>query len=87
MTFALLNMLYNPRSQDAIESDDLQFLEWHKGGRMFHKLAGIDPTQIIDFGAVVKHSWSLVGGNGHVGSGAVIRPNVTIGRSTNIGYN
>ncbi|CAH1426649.1 unnamed protein product [Lactuca virosa] len=54
---------------------------------MFHKLADIDPTQLTDFGAVVHHSWSLVGGNVHVGSGAVIGPNVTIGQSTNIGYN
>ncbi|CAH1448343.1 unnamed protein product [Lactuca virosa] len=73
-------------SEDAFESDDLEFLKWHKGGGMFHKSASIDPTASIDFGAVV-HSGSLVGANVHVGSGAIIGPNVTISRSTKIGYN
>nr|GEY17266.1 probable UDP-3-O-acylglucosamine N-acyltransferase 2, mitochondrial [Tanacetum cinerariifolium] len=53
---------------------------------MFHKSATIDPTALIDFGAVV-HSGSLVAGNVRVGSGTVVGPNVTIGQSTKIGYN
>ncbi|KAI3710433.1 hypothetical protein L2E82_40213 [Cichorium intybus] len=73
-------------SEDDVEKDDHQFMKWHKGGGMFHKSANIDPTALIDFGAVV-HSGSLVGGNVHVGSGTVIGPNVTIGQSTKIGYN
>ncbi|KAD7476892.1 hypothetical protein E3N88_00028 [Mikania micrantha] len=72
---------YNPRVEDVDE-----LLKWHKGGGMFHKSASIDPTALIDFGAVV-HSGSSVGGNVHVGSGTVVGPNVTIGKSTKIGYN
>ena len=52
---------------------------------MFHKSASIDPTALIDFGAIV-HSGSLVGENVHVGSGSIVGPNVTIGQSTKIGY-
>ncbi|XP_076942037.1 putative UDP-3-O-acylglucosamine N-acyltransferase 2, mitochondrial [Bidens hawaiensis] len=73
-------------SEEVDESGHNEFLKWHKGGGMFHKLASIDPTALIDFGAVI-HSGSFVGGNVHVGSGAVVGPNVTIGHSTKIGYN
>ncbi|KAL8245664.1 hypothetical protein R6Q59_006880 [Mikania micrantha] len=70
-----------------IASEDVdELLKWHKGGGIFHKSASIDPTALIDFGAVV-HSGSSVGGNVHVGSGTVVGPNVTIGKSTKIGYN
>lgn len=41
------------------EREEREFLRWHKGGGMFHKSARIDPTALIDFGAVV-HSGSLV---------------------------
>ncbi|KAJ9566205.1 hypothetical protein OSB04_002171 [Centaurea solstitialis] len=74
------------RLEDEIERDRLEFLKWEKGGGMFHQSASIDPTALIDFGAVV-HSGSLVGGNVLVGSGSVVGPNVTIGQSTKIGYN
>ncbi|XP_076948829.1 putative UDP-3-O-acylglucosamine N-acyltransferase 2, mitochondrial isoform X2 [Bidens hawaiensis] len=73
-------------SEDVDESGHNEFLKWHKGGGMFHKSARIDPTALIDFGAVV-HSGSFVGGNVHVGSGAVVGPDVKIGHSTTIGYN
>ncbi|XP_071714127.1 probable UDP-3-O-acylglucosamine N-acyltransferase 2, mitochondrial [Rutidosis leptorrhynchoides] len=73
-------------SDREVASDYHEFLQWHKGGGMFHKLARIDPTACIDFGAIV-HAGSIVGGDVHVSSGAVVGPNVTIGPSTKIGYN
>lgn len=53
---------------------------------MFHKSACIDPTALVELGAVI-HSRSLVGANVHIGSGAIIGPDVILGQSTNIGYN
>ncbi|KVH97394.1 Bacterial transferase hexapeptide repeat-containing protein [Cynara cardunculus var. scolymus] len=78
LTGQIVSDAYSPRLEDAVERDHHEFLKWHKGGGMFHKSASIDPTALIDFGAVV-HSGSLVGGNVHVGSGAVVGPNVAIG--------
>ncbi|XP_024988374.1 probable UDP-3-O-acylglucosamine N-acyltransferase 2, mitochondrial [Cynara cardunculus var. scolymus] len=86
LTGQIVSDAYSPRLEDAVERDHHEFLKWHKGGGMFHKSASIDPTALIDFGAVV-HSGSLVGGNVHVGSGAVVGPNVAIGQWTKIGYN
>nr|GEW52421.1 probable UDP-3-O-acylglucosamine N-acyltransferase 2, mitochondrial [Tanacetum cinerariifolium] len=68
------------------EREEREFSKWHKGGGMFHESATIDPTALIDFGAIV-HSGSLVAGNVRVGSGTVVGPNVTIGQSTKIGFN
>ncbi|KAF9588760.1 hypothetical protein IFM89_015487 [Coptis chinensis] len=65
---------------------DLGFEKWHNGGGMYHKSANIDPSVLIEVGAVV-HSKSVLGPNVHIGSGAVVGPAVTIGQLTKIGYN
>lgn len=63
-----------------------EFQKWHNGGGTFHKSACIDPTALIEIGAVV-HSKSVLGANVYIGSGAIIGPAVAIGQSTKIGYN
>ncbi|XP_050212594.1 probable UDP-3-O-acylglucosamine N-acyltransferase 2, mitochondrial [Mercurialis annua] len=67
-------------------TNGVEFLRWRNGGGMFHKSADIDPTALVEIGAVV-HSKADVGANVVVGSGAVIGPNVVVGHSTKIGYN
>ncbi|XP_038689948.1 probable UDP-3-O-acylglucosamine N-acyltransferase 2, mitochondrial isoform X2 [Tripterygium wilfordii] len=62
------------------------FTKWRNGGGIFHNSACIDPTVLIEIGAIVQ-SKAIVGANVSVGSGAVIGPDVTIGQSTKIGYN
>ncbi|KAI9198039.1 hypothetical protein LWI28_009035 [Acer negundo] len=62
------------------------FQKWHNGGGTFHQSACIDPTVLIEVGAIV-HSKALLGANVCIGSGAVVGPSVTIGQSTKIGYN
>jgi UDP-3-O-[3-hydroxymyristoyl] glucosamine N-acyltransferase len=63
-----------------------EYSKWNNGGGTFHKSACIDPTVLIEIGAVV-HSKAVLGPNVHVGSGTVVGPEVTIGHSTKIGYN
>ncbi|KAK6917358.1 Hexapeptide repeat [Dillenia turbinata] len=63
-----------------------EYEKWCKGGGMFHKSAHIDPTAVIEIGAVI-HPKSVLGANVYIGSGAVIGPEVRIGPSTKIGYN
>ncbi|KAL5578960.1 hypothetical protein UlMin_011402 [Ulmus minor] len=63
-----------------------EFQRWENGGGTFHNSACIDPTVVIEFGAVV-HPRAVLGANVHIGSGAVVGPSVTIGQSTKIGYN
>ncbi|XP_022777392.1 probable UDP-3-O-acylglucosamine N-acyltransferase 2, mitochondrial isoform X2 [Durio zibethinus] len=73
--------------ENGAEVDDAQeFLKWQNGGGHFHKSSCIDPTVLIEIGAIV-HSKSVLGANVHVGSGTVIGPCVTIGQFTKIGYN
>ncbi|XP_022142366.1 probable UDP-3-O-acylglucosamine N-acyltransferase 2, mitochondrial isoform X2 [Momordica charantia] len=62
------------------------FRTWHNGGGTFHHSACIDPTALIETGAVI-HSKSVIGASVHIGSGSVIGHAVTIGQSTKIGYN
>ncbi|KAL0542894.1 hypothetical protein IC582_017975 [Cucumis melo] len=64
----------------------LGFRTWHNGGGTFHHSASIDPTAVVEIGAVV-HSNSVVGPSVHIGSGSVIGHAVTIGQSTKIGFN
>ncbi|PIA56201.1 hypothetical protein AQUCO_00700510v1 [Aquilegia coerulea] len=64
----------------------LGFEKWDNGGGLVHKSAEIDPTALIEIGAVV-HSKSVLGPNVHIGSGAIVGPAVTIGQLTKIGYN
>ncbi|XP_026392496.1 probable UDP-3-O-acylglucosamine N-acyltransferase 2, mitochondrial isoform X1 [Papaver somniferum] len=71
------------RSEDCTQSE---FRKWGNGGGFIHKSAQIDPTALIEIGAVV-HPKSVLGANVHIQSGAVIGPAVTIGHSTKVGYN
>lgn len=69
--------------------DSMDFAEpkrWSRGGGLFDVSAHIDPTAIVEFGAVV-HAHAKLGPNAHVGSGSVVGPSVSIGSSTRIGYN
>ncbi|KAI4295841.1 hypothetical protein L6164_035841 [Bauhinia variegata] len=63
-----------------------QFHKWHNGGGTFHESACVDPTALIEVGAIV-HSKCFVGASVLIGSGTVVGPSVTIGHSTKIGYN
>ncbi|XP_021766955.1 probable UDP-3-O-acylglucosamine N-acyltransferase 2, mitochondrial isoform X2 [Chenopodium quinoa] len=62
------------------------FQMWSNGGGLFHTSACIDPTVVVETGAVV-HPKATLGANVHVGSGAVIGPSVTVGHCTTLGYN
>ncbi|XP_021294538.1 probable UDP-3-O-acylglucosamine N-acyltransferase 2, mitochondrial [Herrania umbratica] len=73
-------------SETGAEFDPREFLRWQNGGGYFHESACIDPTVLIEIGAIV-HSKSVLGANAHVGSGTVVGPSVTIGQFTKIGYN
>ncbi|PIA56202.1 hypothetical protein AQUCO_00700510v1 [Aquilegia coerulea] len=76
-------------SVDVVNRDcagHLGFEKWDNGGGLVHKSAEIDPTALIEIGAVV-HSKSVLGPNVHIGSGAIVGPAVTIGQLTKIGYN
>ncbi|KAI4298636.1 hypothetical protein L6164_032170 [Bauhinia variegata] len=74
-----------PPEDDSGCSDD-QIHKWQNGGGTFHESACVDPTALIEIGAIV-HSKSFIGANVHIGSGTVVGPSVTIGHSTKIGYN
>ncbi|KAI9188480.1 hypothetical protein LWI28_004354 [Acer negundo] len=77
--------LYNISAISGVENPQ-DFQKWHNGGGTFHQSACIDPTVLIEVGAIV-HSKALLGANVCIGSGAVVGPSVTIGQSTKIGYN
>ncbi|TXG47108.1 hypothetical protein EZV62_026402 [Acer yangbiense] len=77
--------LYNISAISRVENHQ-DFQKWHNGGGTFHQSACIDPTVLIEVGAIV-HSKALLGANVCIGSGAVVGPSVTIGQSTKIGYN
>ncbi|CAH9139567.1 unnamed protein product [Cuscuta epithymum] len=62
-----------------------EFRKWDNGGGSFHKSSSIDPSAVIEIGAIV-HSESVLAENVHVGSGSIIGPSVTVGQSTRIGY-
>ncbi|XP_019171544.1 PREDICTED: probable UDP-3-O-acylglucosamine N-acyltransferase 2, mitochondrial [Ipomoea nil] len=72
--------------KDCSEIDHEEFQKWGNGGGTFHKSSSIDPTAVIEIGAVI-HAESVVAANVHVGSGSIIGPAVTIGQSTRVGYN
>ncbi|XP_041023467.1 probable UDP-3-O-acylglucosamine N-acyltransferase 2, mitochondrial isoform X1 [Juglans microcarpa x Juglans regia] len=73
-------------SDDGAGLSHQEFQRWQNGGGAFHKSACIDPTALIETGAIV-HPKSVVGAYVHIGSGTVIGPSVTIGQLTKIGYN
>ncbi|KAG6695144.1 hypothetical protein I3843_09G083400 [Carya illinoinensis] len=73
-------------SEDGAGLSHQEFQRWQNGGGQFHKSACIDPTALIETGAIV-HPKSVVGAYVHIGSGTVIGPSVTIGQLTKIGYN
>lgn len=69
--------------------DSMDFAEpkrWSRGGGLFDVSAHIDPTAIIESGALVQ-AHAKLGPNVRVGSGSVVGPSVSIGSSTRIGYN
>lgn len=72
--------------RESVTTNSLEYDKWHNGGGIFHKSACIDPTAIIEIGAVV-HSKCVISENVHIGSGTIIGPAVTVGQSTKIGYN
>ncbi|XP_015574236.2 probable UDP-3-O-acylglucosamine N-acyltransferase 2, mitochondrial isoform X3 [Ricinus communis] len=73
-------------SLDGTATNCLEFSKWQNGGGVIHKSVHIDPTALVEIGAVV-HSKAALGANVYVGSGAVIGPDVTVGQSAKIGYN
>uniref|UniRef100_A0A2N9IRN0 UDP-3-O-[3-hydroxymyristoyl] glucosamine N-acyltransferase non-repeat region domain-containing protein n=1 Tax=Fagus sylvatica TaxID=28930 RepID=A0A2N9IRN0_FAGSY len=74
------------KSEDGAGVSHQEFQRWNNGGGTFHKSACIDPTALIEMGAIV-HPKSVVGAYVHIGSGTIIGPSVTIGQLTKIGYN
>lgn len=79
-------MLRISRLEDGDGINHCDFQTWHNGGGTVHKSASIDPTVLVEIGAIV-HAKSIVDSHAHIGSGAVIGPSVQIGQSTRIGYN
>ncbi|XP_062162752.1 probable UDP-3-O-acylglucosamine N-acyltransferase 2, mitochondrial [Alnus glutinosa] len=73
-------------AEDGAGLSPIEFQRWHNGGGIFHKSAFIDPTALIETGAVV-HPKSVVSAYVHIGSGTVVGPSVLIGQLTKIGYN
>lgn len=73
------------RLADGAGTNHDEFSRWGNGGGTFHKSARVDPTAIMEIGAIV-HSKAVLDANVYVGSGAVIGPAVTVGQSTKIGY-
>ncbi|KAF3954333.1 hypothetical protein CMV_020304 [Castanea mollissima] len=71
-------------SEDGAGISRQEFYRWHNGGGTFPKSACIDPTVLIEMGAIV-HPKSVVGAYVHIGSGTVIGPHVTISQLTKIG--
>jgi len=74
------------RLEDGAGLNPIEFQRWHNGGGIFHKSASIDPTALIETGAIV-HPKSVVGAYVHIGSGTVVGPSVLIGQLTKIGWN
>lgn len=74
------------RLEDSGGLSHREFQRWQNGGGAFHKSACIDPTAVIETGAIV-HPKSVVGAYVHIGSGTVIGPSVTVGQLTKIGWN
>ena len=60
-------------------------MNWSNGGGLFHKSACIDPTAVVEVGAVI-HPRATLAANVHIESGAVVGPCVTVGHSTRLGY-
>ncbi|PPS18393.1 hypothetical protein GOBAR_AA02194 [Gossypium barbadense] len=82
-----LHILFSVKTETGADVDDGQeFLKWKNGGGHFHQSACIDPTVVIEIGAIV-YPKSVLGANVHVGSGTAIGPCVKIGQFTKIGYN
>ncbi|KAJ8442270.1 hypothetical protein Cgig2_011193 [Carnegiea gigantea] len=73
------------RLEDGV-LDRGDFMNWSNGGGLFHKSACIDPTAVVEVGAVI-HPRATLAANVHIESGAVVGPCVTVGHSTRLGYN
>ena len=73
------------RLEDGAGISHQEFQRWHNGGGTFPKSACIDPTVLIEMGAIV-HPKSVVDAYIHIGSGTVIGPQVTISQLTKIGW-
>ncbi|CAH9059495.1 unnamed protein product [Cuscuta europaea] len=73
------------RLNGSTDIEHEEFQKWGNGGGSFHKSSRIDPSAVIEIGAIV-HSESVLAENVHVGSGSIIGPSVTVGQSTRIGY-
>ncbi|KAH9606675.1 hypothetical protein KSS87_014884, partial [Heliosperma pusillum] len=82
---AFQEFLLSPLLEDGTV-DHKDFHKWGNGGGLCHKSACIDPSVVVETGAVV-HPRAILGENVHVGSGAVIGANVRVGRSSRLGYN
>lgn len=82
----ICNMHWISRLEDGAGLSHQEFQRWQNGGGAFHKSACIDPTALIETGAIV-HPKSVVGAYVYIGSGTVIGPSVTIGQLTKIGWN
>ncbi|XP_074569433.1 putative UDP-3-O-acylglucosamine N-acyltransferase 2, mitochondrial isoform X3 [Curcuma longa] len=76
-----VNKLCNGRNYDS-----LAFARWKNGGGLFHQSSDIDPTAIIEIGAVV-HANCMLASDVHIRSGTVVGYSVSIGQSTKVGYN
>lgn len=74
------------KSEDGTVLSSLEFVKWHNGGGLFHRTARIDPTVLIESGAVV-HPNSVLGADVQIGSGTIVGPSVSIGHSTKVGFN
>lgn len=62
-----------------------EFKKWPNGGGLFHSTACVDPSALIEAGAII-HENSVLAMDVHIGSGAVVGPSVSVGQSTKIGY-
>ncbi|XP_042428367.1 probable UDP-3-O-acylglucosamine N-acyltransferase 2, mitochondrial isoform X1 [Zingiber officinale] len=76
----------SPSEVNKIFNDDsLEFARWKNGGGLFHQSSDIDPTAIIEIGAVV-HGNCMLASDVHIRSGTVVGSSVSIGQSTKVGY-
>ncbi|RWW23515.1 hypothetical protein GW17_00012238 [Ensete ventricosum] len=71
-------------SDEQTVEDASAFVRWKNGGGLFHRSARIDPTAVVEVGAVV-HPDSVLGSDVRIGSGTVVGPSVSIRQSTKVG--
>mmetsp|Transcript_22478 Transcript_22478/g.31265 ORF Transcript_22478/g.31265 Transcript_22478/m.31265 type:complete len:339 (+) Transcript_22478:115-1131(+) len=75
-------------SHEAEKGDSLgnQFRVWKNGGGQVHCDADVDPSAVVEIGAVV-HAGAKIAGLVLVGSGSVVGPAVSVGANTVLHYN